>query len=293
VDQVVADLPGDGRLATVTAGWQEREPDDGELQQLLGGRGVNLRLFGRWLEVQERDHELAVAHLEHRAVLDEMHRLYVVQVDASVRALYEVARSSEDRARTRDAAFADALTVVRTVDELHLSRVRQANEDFFGAWKPQEREEVARHRDDVRRVLQGSSGLVVAGGHVGVLLQVLHLFNVAPWVPNRLIAWSAGAMALTPKVVLFHDRVLHGPTPTELYEEGLGLIPGVVLLPHARRRLRISDRMRMSTIAGRYAPDVCVVLDDGVRVDLRPDGGLPAGARVVDGDGNIVEVQAA
>ena len=42
-----------GPFATVTAGWEEREPDDGELDQLLGGRSVNLRLYARWNEVLE------------------------------------------------------------------------------------------------------------------------------------------------------------------------------------------------------------------------------------------------
>ena len=37
----------DGPVATVTAGWQEREPDDGELTALLGGRAVNLSLYRR------------------------------------------------------------------------------------------------------------------------------------------------------------------------------------------------------------------------------------------------------
>ncbi|MFP5347889.1 MAG: hypothetical protein ACLGIA_12800, partial [Actinomycetes bacterium] len=180
VDQVVSELPADARLATVTAGWREREPDDAELQALLGGRGVNVGLFGRWLEVQDRDPELAVAHLEHRAVVDELNRLYVVQVEAALRALYEVMNVSEDRPRTRDAAFEDALTVVRTVDELHLSRLRSAQEDFFGAWHPEDRPVLAEHRDAVRDILQGSAAVVVAGGHVDVLLQVLHIFHVAP-----------------------------------------------------------------------------------------------------------------
>ena len=36
------DLPAP--VATVTAGWEERESDDAELDGLLGGRSANLRL---------------------------------------------------------------------------------------------------------------------------------------------------------------------------------------------------------------------------------------------------------
>ena len=49
----------------------------------------------------------------------------------------------------------------------------------------------------------------------------------------------------------------------------------MVPLPHMRRRLRVDDPIRMSVLARRFAPARCVVLDDGVRVPLAPDGGLP------------------
>ena len=51
----------DGPVATITAGWREREPDDGELSGLLGGRDTNLGLYRRWLDAQERDPGYAAA----------------------------------------------------------------------------------------------------------------------------------------------------------------------------------------------------------------------------------------
>ncbi|MFP5346877.1 MAG: hypothetical protein ACLGIA_07610, partial [Actinomycetes bacterium] len=106
-------------------------------------------------------------------------------------------------------------------------------------------------------------------------------------------AWSAGAMALTERVVLFHDEMPDGPSHSELYDEGLGILTGMVLLPHARRRLLVGDRVRMRGLAGRFAPSVCVVLDDGARIDLTKEGKVPAGTRVVAVDGSIVPLQAA
>jgi hypothetical protein len=96
-------------------------------------------------------------------------------------------------------------------------------------------------------------------------------------------------MALTSRVVLFHDRAVQGPAQTEVFDEGLDVVRDLVLLPHARRRLRTEDAARMSVLARRFAPSTCVVLDDGVRIDLGPDGALPPQARVVDTDGHIVE----
>jgi hypothetical protein len=286
VQQVVDDPASDGPVATVTAGWQEREADDAELDELLGGRTVNLRLHQRWQSILERDREYAVAEREHRAVLDELQELYLVQLDHALRATYTVARRQDGHPRTREAALRDALAVVNTVDEQHVTRVREMHGAFYDAWRPQERGDVAEQRDEVRGVLETASGLVVAGGHVGVLVRVLHLFNVAPFVPATIVAWSAGAMALTERVVLFHDRAPQGPAQTEVFDEGLGLVKQMVLLPHARRRLRIDDRMRMSVLARRFAPAHCVVLDDGSRIDLTDDA-LPADARVVGTDGRI------
>jgi hypothetical protein len=123
---------------------------------------------------------------------------------------------------------------------------------------------------------------------VGVLLHLLRLFAVPP--PPLLIAWSAGAMALTTRVLLFHDRAAHGPSHAEFLDAGLGWLGGCVLLPHARRRLRTDDGDRMAELAMRAAPARCVVLDDGVRLDLTGDiggGGLPPDARVVAPDGTI------
>ena len=66
-----------------------------------------------------------------------------------------------------------------------------------------------------------------------------------------MIAWSAGAMALTERVLLFHDRTPHGPSHAEFLDERAGLAARRVLLPHARRRLRIDDPARMAELAVR------------------------------------------
>jgi hypothetical protein len=291
--QVFRAFPADAVLATVTAGWQEREPEDAELDALLGGRSVNLELHRRWLDVLDRDHEFAVAELEHRAALDELQELYLVQLDAALRSLHEVARHGGGRPRIRSAALADAETVVRLVDDRHLARVREAQQGFAAAWRPEQRPLVAGHRAAVRRLLENAAALVVAGGHVGVLVHLLRLFQVGSPLPATVAAWSAGAMALTDRVLLFHDRAPQGPAHPEFYDAGLGLIRGCVLLPHARRRLHLDDLTRMSVLARRAAPARCVVLDDGVRVDLDPDGALPASTRIIAPDGHLVALEAA
>jgi hypothetical protein len=292
VQHVVRDLDPDARIVTVTAGWREREPDDAELNELLGGRAVNLSLHARWQTVLENDRDYAIAEREHDAALEELRQLYLTQLDHALDATYDIAAGKEGRPRFRDRVLADALELVRMADEQHLVRVREAHLEFYDAWQPQARPLVAAHREQVREILQSATAVVIAGGHVGELVRVLHLFHVEPHLPGLVVAWSAGAMALTERVVLFHDYVPHGVAQTEVMGEGLGLLSDLVPLPDARRRLRVNDPVRMSVLARRFAPARCLVLDDGVRVRLTA-GGLPAEARVVDREGRITQVEAA
>jgi cyanophycinase-like exopeptidase len=132
-------------------------------------------------------------------------------------------------------------------------------------------------------VLAEAAALVIAGGHVGVLAEVLHLFNVAAALNGApVIAWSAGAMALTDRIVLFHDRAPQGPGHPEVYGSGLSLLRDVVLLPHARARLRLPDTPRMAVLARRFAPARCVPLEAGTRIDVPADGAWPPGIRTIE-----------
>jgi hypothetical protein len=262
-------LPPDTVAATVTAGWRERESDDAELNRVLGGDTVNLRLHARWLDVLEADRELAGAEINHRAVAEELQELYALQVERANQAMDAIRRTAT-RPRTRDGALADAEAALRLLDERHLGRMAAIRADFDAAWRPGQRDSVARHRAEVRATLDRAGVLVVAGGHVGVLLYVLRLFAVTP--PADVLAWSAGAMALTDRVVLFTDG------RAEAYAPGLGLVPDTVLLPHARRRLPVDDPVRIGGLARRFAPARCVVLDDG---------GTLAAAKVIGPDGRL------
>lgn len=288
LDRVVAALGLAGPFAVVNAGWQEREADDGELLSLLGDNATNLRLHARWLDVLENDSEYAAAEREHLTAVDELQQLYLVRLDHAVRAAYEVAQRHDGHPRTRAMAVEDALEVVRLVDATHVRRVQELRSAFADAWRPGERDAVARHRAEIHAVLATSQCLAIAGGHVDELVRVLRLFDIGSGMPPRIVAWSAGAMALTSTIVLFHDRAAQGPCQPEVFDSGLGIATGIVALPHARRRLHTDDLVRMSVLARRFAPARCVVLDDGIQLDLGDDGSLPSGARLVAADGQIV-----
>jgi hypothetical protein len=125
-----------------------------------------------------------------------------------------------------------------------------------------------------------------------VLADTLHLFNVAAALRSPVIAWSAGAMALAERIVLFHDRSAHGPGHPEVYTSGLSLVRGMVPLPHARARLLLDDAPRMAVFARRFAPARCVLLENGTRLDI-DDGNWPPATRVLTEDGHVTTLEAA
>jgi len=292
LDAVVHSMDLDGRFATITAGWQEREPDDEELDDQLDGRGVNLSLYARWLDVLERDQEFAEAERRLRAVLDDVQELYLLRLDHGLKAVYDVQRRRDPRPLAAD-ALTEAIDAVRALDEQHLARISDVHAEFYQRWPPHDRPAITHHRAAVADLLHDTAALIVAGGHVGVLVTAMHLFNVAASLEAPVIAWSAGAMALCEQIVLFHDRSVQGPGNAEVYGRGLSLLRGVVPLPHASGRLLLEDADRMSVFARRFAPAHCVLLEAGTRVDTGSDGSCPVGTRVLDVDGRVAVLEAA
>jgi hypothetical protein len=283
---VVRSIAAEGPVATVNAGWEEREPDDAELDGVLEGRSRNLRLHARWLEILDGDEELARAERRRRELLEELQAVYEVRLHHALEAVHAVRRRRAPRAVVT-AAVDDALAAVRSLDAWHLRTVREVREEYETSYRLAHRHEVARHRAEVAQELADAAVLVIPGGHVGVLLHCLRMLDVASAVRQPVVAWSAGAMVVSERVVLFHDFVAHGHGHAEVYDAGLGLCRGVVPLPHARRRLRVDDAGRMAVLARRFEPDCCLVLDEGVRVDVAPDGSCAGGVRVLSAEGRI------
>jgi hypothetical protein len=292
LEAVAWSLYPEGPIATITAGWQERESDDGEMGRLLGSRDVNLGLYRRWLDVTERDPLFAAGERRLAEVLDEVAGSYLLRLDHALQAVYAIQRRGGN-GRLRADVLAEAIGAVRDLDAAHLRRVSAVRGEFYAELPPHERPVIAGHRAEVAALLSDATALVVAGGHVGVLADVLHLFNVAASLRAPVIAWSAGAMALAERIVLFHDRSAHGPGHPEIHGSGLSVLRDVVPLPHARARLLLDDAPRMSVFARRFAPARCVLLENRTRIDTSSDGSWPPGMRVLAPDGHVTTGEAA
>ncbi len=277
---VVRGLRPEGPVATVTAGWQDREPADDELDEVMGGRSRNLHLYGRLTNVLETDEHFAGEALAHRDAMDELAAIYSLRLQRSLDSVYAVARRPA-RQDIADAAFADAVRDVRDIDEWYLRTVDQLYGELEAAAPIEGSEPVMRHRHEVAEVLGEAAVLAVAGGHVGILIRCLRLFAVGPPRELPVVAWSAGAMALTDRVVLYNDRGPQGVQGAEVWDRGTGRVRDVVAMPHARRRLRLEDPVHAKVFVHRFAPAACLLLDDGTSVELTPDGRVPDGARVL------------
>ena len=283
----VRELMPDGPITTINAGWQEREDATEELNDVLGGRMVNLTLHARWLQVTGSDPVYAEAERRLTRLLAELQATYALRLGHAVDAVEAVSRRDKVTA-VRDAALVDAVETIKELDRWHLRQVAKARTAFYAEVSIGDRDSVASHRRALAEMIQDSAGMVITGGHVGVLLHLLHVFGLTQMIKQPLITWSAGAMACAERVVLFHDHGPAGRRNPEVYAEGLGVYPDVLPFPHPRRRLRLDDSGHLSLLARRFAPRVCLLLGDGVRVDLGDHEPLPPGARWLAEDGRVI-----
>jgi hypothetical protein len=287
-------LEVEGTIAVVTAGWQEREAEVDELQEHVRRPVVNLRLHERAEDVFQQHPEVfdnLRARQDHLKRLQQLYRRRLDHILESARETFRLEGFEED---LLEEERRDAVAMVRTLDAHHRERVHQVHVDFEAHHGPRQEAAVAEHQQELAAILDRAGAVAVAGGHVAVLLNRLRLFDLPRLLEPRdlpVVAWSAGAMALSEQVVLFHDRPPQGAGNAEILDVGLGLAPDVLPLPHAQTRLRLEDPVRVSLFARRFAPLAAITLEAGTRLSwdgetwhgegqetrrLRPSGAVSA-----------------
>lgn len=262
VDKAADMLGIDGRIAAITAGWQERESEDQELNDAFGKRAVNLNLHARAEAVFREDPEIFAAHRAKQDRLRQLQELYRLRLASHLKAARRVQQAQVPRDLV-ESELEEAIQALRLLDAHHVAKIRHIHAEFDRRVKPLERPAVLRQLREIDRVLEGCKGVAIAGGHVAVLINRMRLFDIGSRIEALpIIAWSAGAMVVSSRIVLFHDNPPQGRGNAEVMEGGLGLFRGIVALPHARRRLNLADPGRITVFARRFAPATCVALDD-------------------------------
>lgn len=260
-----------GQVAAITAGWQEREAENDELQEHLGRPVIDLRLHSRADQVFAEDPEFFEAHRARQDRLQALQRVYRLRLEYTLEAARQLIRR-EDAPAIVEPARREAIEAVRLLDAQHLERIAVVHREFEEQWAPRWRPAIARHRAEIAAILGRCAAVGIAGGHVAVLLNRMRLFELGELLRELpIFAWSAGAMCLGRRIVLFHDYPPQGPGNAEVLDVGLGLYHGLLALPHASHRLRLSDPARIRLLARRFSPDLCVALDS--RVSIRLENG--------------------
>lgn len=276
VASVLADLEAAGArapgtpVATITAGWQEREGEP-ELVRLGSADpardGFDLGLYAAGEGLADADPELVSAHKESQGRLKLLRRVYNRRLAGLIDAYVDLGEMRGD-GQVLKSELTAALAAIRALDARHLLRVAELRHMYEAAWRPGERDAVRRIHERISSDLDGVDTVVIAGGHIATLLNRLRLFGLRELLATRnVVAWSAGAMAIAETVVLFHDCPPWGAGNAEVFDRGLGLAVGLIPFPHATARLVLDDPFRTGRLARRFAPDACVLLDPGTRLD--------------------------
>jgi len=282
----------EGTVAAITAGWQEREQEVDELKDHIHRKLVNLRLYERSEQVLASDPELGEALRRRQRRLRGLQRLYRQRLAHTLAAAREVMQLDGRQGFVREHRQA-AVRAVRTLDRQHLVRIRRIHDTFDERWAPAERASVSTQRRELEDLLDGASAVAIAGGHVAVLVNRLRLFGFAAMLRGRtIVAWSAGAMAMSVRIVLFHDSPPQGAGDAEVLDAGLGVVDRIVPLPHARHRLDLDDPVRVALLARRFSPDLAAPLDPGTELiwdgsEWRPG----AAAKALSKRGAVVELK--
>lgn len=266
VGAVLAELGIRGRVALVRAGYQEREGEDAAMIATLGVSAVNLALHARSVEVFRDDSDLTVAYQARQHRLRHIQTFYrqrLEKIEEGAR-MVSVRHVEPEMLEQEEKVSVDQF---RHIDADHVERCGALRVAFEQTWHIGERPLIAKHRDELKTLLATTEALVIAGGHVASLLNRLDLFNVLKLSAGKpVIAWSAGAMVLTDRIVLFHDYPPYGSDIAQVLDAGFGYTPGIVVLPDARRRVNLKARSGIQRFARRMAPATCVAMDNGARL---------------------------
>lgn len=290
VDQLLRELKIHGTVAVISAGWQERETEPSVVPE-LSVPSVNLNLHARAEEVFASDPELSHPYKERQTRLRLMQDFYRVRLDHAGEAARAISLRHVDASLLAEERTA-SIALIKDLDRQHLQRCRAVHDKFESEFPFADRRSVSAHRRELAELIAPTEAVLIAGGHVGVLLNRLRLFDVIGLIGNRrIIAWSAGAMTLGELVVLFHDDPPNGHPRAEILDRGFGLVPNLIALPDPKHRLRLDERDRVGAFARRFAPSVCATLPQGAHIVVE-DGRVVSAmlAQRLMGDGSIERV---
>ncbi len=269
--QAIEDINADGPVVVITAGWRDSEGEIDELRDSAGCHIEDLMLYQRAEEVFAHEPALRELQRERQAKLTELQRLYRIRLAPTIAAARKLLRTRAEPELLRLEQRA-AITQLRALDSHHLRRIRAIHQKFNQRRAGLDIPRARTQREQVQELLEKAGLVLIAGGHVAVLLNRIRLFGLDRLLAHKhVIAWSAGAMALSERIVLFHHDAPQGKRDAEVLDTGLGIVRRRVFLPHASTRLDWPNHRRMSLFSRRFSPAICCTLDNGSMIHLHDE----------------------
>jgi len=266
--QAIEIIEPDAPVVVITAGWRDSEGEIDELRDVAGCPVEDLMLYHRAVEHRFVGKYLLGLQRERQEKLAELQRLYQIRLTPTIAAARKLlrARAEPELLRLEQRA---AISQLRALDTHHLRRIRAIHQNFNRRRAGLDIPRATEQREQVQQRVKQAGLVMIAGGHVAVLLNRIRLFGLEDLLATKdLVAWSAGAMALSERIVLFHHSAPQGKHDAELLDAGLGIVRRRVLLPHASTRLDWRNRRRMALFSRRFSPAVCCTLDNGSMIHL-------------------------
>jgi peptidase E len=262
-------IPGSGPIVTLTAGWRLDEKELDALHGVVGPDAVHLPLYQWFEECMERMPETRARYRERQQQLMRVKDLYRVRLHRALDAVRTLLERLDDAPDLVRPQLTSAVADVRRIDRQFVDHSKSLFAAYPDVSRPWELPEVASRRAESAAMLSSARAILIAGGHVAVLRNRMLFFGVhqqlfQAWLQRTgVIAWGAGAMVLTDPIVLFYDDPPDGPSHPEILDSGLALVQDTVVLPDARKRLRLGDRMRVQLLARRFQPHRCIAMENG------------------------------
>ncbi len=261
-------LPIDGPIVAITAGWRDSEGEIDELRDELGQPVEDLMLYHRAEEIYANEPGLRQLKRERQDKLRELQGLYRQRLGPTISVARKLLEETADPELLR-LEQRSSISQLRALDRHHLNRIIAIHRDYDARRVSLRIPTTTAQHAQVHAKIENAGLVLIAGGHVAVLLNRLRMFRLGPVLAQKpVIAWSAGAMSLSDRIVLFHHYAPQGKVDAELLDAGLGIVNRRILLPDAKHRLAWSNSKRMALFSRRFAPAVCCTLDQGSMIRI-------------------------
>ena len=195
----------------------------------------DLRLYERAEAVFNQDAELHETHQRRQADLRRLQELYRVRLSHEKAAARELFAMNDDSEPMRSARRA-ALSAIRRLDAEHLKAIRRIHLRWDSQLGIRTRPVLARQLAELEHLVEKARVVCLAGGHVAVLLNRLRLFGLERLLRTRpVVAWSAGAMAVSERIVLSTTTRRRAPGMRSCSRQGLAWCVAPYSCPTPRR----------------------------------------------------------